>query len=273
MADIINEALLEMYFLQALVDYYSKQYGVKYLRLLKPSTQKEVWVGFDQGWVNTSVDTDELYNELKEAIKTKNNTAKSLYLGFFLQFKMVHKITRKSKLMPNGYNTPYYRSELSLKPNDKTRLSQHETLLRLNTLKNANVFYACGMLFNIDDVYSKPDIADLRLIPVSSAPNGWNTNERHFITFQTKYDNNPLWCSEPVKGISYSVEQWLAPNSDYGPKMLEAKQVLDLIRNTDQAIHKQLKIDSNIEQIELFNKDKYENLPESMTIIEFKREN
>ncbi len=269
--DVINEALLEMYFLQALVEYYSKLYGIKYLRLLKPSPQNEVWVGFDQAWVNTLVSTDELYNELKEAIRSKSTTANSLYVGFFLQFKMVDKITRKSKHMPTGYATPYYRSELSLKPNERTGLSQHETLLRLSDLKNASVSYACGMLFDIDDIYSKPDISDLRLVPISSAPNGWSTNQRHFITFKTKCDNNPLWCSEPVKGISYSVEQWFAPNSDYGPKIVEAEQILDLIRDTDQVINKRVRKSSFTEQINIFNEENYENLPESMTIIEFKK--
>lgn len=271
MGDVVNEALLEMYFLKALVDYYSNQYGIRYLKLLKPSPQNEVWVGFDQAWVNTSVSTAELYNELKEAIRVKNTTVNSLYLGFFLQFKMVDKITRKSSYMPKGYNTPYYRSELSLNPNERTRLSQHDTLLRLNSIKNANVSYACGMLFDIDAIYSEPNIADLRIVPISSAPNGWNTNERHFITFQNKCDNNPLWCSEPVKGLSYSVEQWLSSNFDYGPKLLEAKQIMELIKDTDQIINKQLRKDSDTEQINLFN-EKYKNLPESMTIIEFEKD-
>lgn len=238
------------------------------------SPQSEAWVGFDQGWVNTSLTTENLYLELKESIRKKDKEIKSLYLGLFLQFKIVDVIRRKSRHMPNGYLTPYFRSELSLKPNERTGLSQHETLLVLNSIQNAQVLYACGMLFDISDVYSKPDINNLRLVPISSAPTGWNTNERHFITFQTQNDNNPLWCSKPSQGIAFGVQEW-SKNQDYGPRFLTDEQLLALIQSSSNAIENHSKGELLTEQIDFFDhefpEDVTASLPESFTIIEFRR--
>ncbi|MBD2296857.1 hypothetical protein H6G06_26120 [Anabaena sphaerica FACHB-251] len=46
-----------MHFHRAIVKNYEKRFGAKFLRLLKPSPQKEAWVGFDQGWTKSGVKT------------------------------------------------------------------------------------------------------------------------------------------------------------------------------------------------------------------------
>jgi hypothetical protein len=48
----ITEALLEMHFHRAMVECFSRVFGARFLRLLKPSSQREVWIDFDQGWRN-----------------------------------------------------------------------------------------------------------------------------------------------------------------------------------------------------------------------------
>ncbi len=272
MSEVVNEALLEMYFLQALIEDYSKKYGVKFLKLLKPSPQNETWVGFDQGWVHTSLSMSELYEELKENIRSVSIVSKHLFLGFFLQFKIVDRIKKSSSLMPSGYRTPYYRSELSLKPNERTGLSQHETLLILSRIKNANVFYACGMLFEINQIYSKPDIADLRMVPINTAPVGWNTNERHFITFQAPNDPGPWWCSKPSEGVSYSVDQWFSKDIGIGPKPMNAEEIRALIIEAAATLENQYVQKENLGQMDLFSQEKEGSLPESFTLIEFQRE-
>lgn len=70
MSDIITEALLEMHFYQAQAKHFETVFGANFLRILKPTTQQEAWVGFDQGWVRTSVSTGELLDYLKDAIQS-----------------------------------------------------------------------------------------------------------------------------------------------------------------------------------------------------------
>lgn len=236
MSEIITETLLEMHFHQALVENFANLYGAKFLRLLKPSTQQEVWVGFDQGWVNTSLTTEQLFNELRQTIQGQSSSVNNFYLGYFLQFKSVKRVTRQSKLMPANYNTPYFRSELSLTPNENTKLSQHETLLRLTAVNNANVYYACAMLFDLDEIYEQPNLDRLRLVDVTTSPTGWATNQRYFITFQIENDTNPLWCSDPVQGKSYSIREWLSRDL-LSPIRLTGRELSALIQNATTAIN------------------------------------
>ena len=184
MTSTITESLIEMHFHRALVDFFTRTYGVRFLKLIKPSSRGEKWIGFDQGWVHSEIEDDKLINEIKNAISHQQNKIKKFYLGYFLQFKRVHALFRKSKHKPDNYNLPYFRSELSLKADPYTGLSQHETLLLLSNVKNASVHYACAMLFDIDDIYDTVDLRKLRMVPLKSAPTGWSTNSRHFITFQ-----------------------------------------------------------------------------------------
>ncbi len=177
MAEIITETLLEMHFHKAIVDYFKNMYGVNFLKLLKPSTQQEAWVGFDQAWAFTSVTTSELFAELKQSVLKKNDSVKSLYFGYFLQFKPVQQINRQSKNMPSTYDTPYFRSELSLKPNKTTGLSQHETLLRVLNIKNAAVAYACAMLFSLEEIYNEPNLDDIQCVDITTSPKGWATKK------------------------------------------------------------------------------------------------
>lgn len=233
---MITEALLEMHFHRALIKYFESIYGAKFLRLLKPSSQKEVWLGFDQGWVRTDLTQKEFFSQLRQVIQQESTNVNNFYIGFFLQFKKVQKVTRRSNLMPSNYYVPYFRVELSLKPNKRTRLSQHETLLRLSQVNNASVYYACPMFFDLDALYEEPDLQCLPLVDVTTSPTGWATNDSHYITFQTESDSNPLWCSDPVQGVSYSVDEWVSLDSNKGPSKLTAENLITLITNAIETI-------------------------------------
>jgi hypothetical protein len=252
----INEALLEMHFHSAVVNHFSNIYGAKFLRILKPVPQKECWVGFDQGWVYTKVSNSDLLNALSSAIQTGAASVGKFYLGYFLQFKVVHKMVASSSLMPSGYVTPYFRSELDLYPNKTTGISQHETLARLTGIANASVSYACGMLFDLDDIYQPPNLKNLRCVPLGTAPSGWVTNQRHFITFRNTSDIAPKWCSDPVEGISLPFDEWASPNSRFGPKALTPQQILDLIQSAV------VELNGKVEMTPAA-------LPENFTLIEF----
>lgn len=265
---MITEALLEMHFHHAIVDHFTMIYGANFLRLLKPSPRQEAWVGFDQGWVRTSVTTGELLDHLKDAIQSKATLAKNFYLGYFLQFKKVHRVTRKSRHFPHGYSIPYLRSELSLEPNKNTGLSQHETLLRLRRINFASVSYACAMLFDLDEIYLEPDLGRLSCIDLSTAPTGWATNEPHFITFKSETDPLPLWCSQPVEGKAIRFKEWASPDSKIGPKKMTAQEITHLIQTaSDKITSASVKDEPSLFKQKIRVRPQF--LPESFTIMEF----
>jgi hypothetical protein len=47
-SDDITEALYEMHYYQAIVEIFANTFGAKFLSIMKPSAQREVWVGFGQ---------------------------------------------------------------------------------------------------------------------------------------------------------------------------------------------------------------------------------
>jgi hypothetical protein len=173
-----------------------------------------------------------LFTDLQSAIQNQATTASNFYFGFFLQFKIVEKMVRRSRLKPIHYSTPYYRSELSLYPNPTTGISQHETLLRLNAVLGASVSYACGMLFDISDIWEIPNLNRLRCIDISTSPAGWVTNQRHFLAFQTETDPAPFWCSEPIMGKSMSFDEWAFGHDQISPKKMTGGDMLKLIITT-----------------------------------------
>lgn len=264
MSEIITEALLEMHYHRAIIECFRSVYGWDFVRLLKPSPQQEAWVGFDQGWVKTTVSTATRLRELRQAIADEARSTPSLFLGYFLQFKLVERHRRRSKYCPRGYTIPYHRVELSLKPNKITSLSQHETLLRLNTIRNAAVYYVCPMRFSLDELYDDPSVDHLQCVDLNSAPSGWATNDRHFIMFQSEDELNPMWCSEPLPARMFKLRDWIQ-NPDSGPPKLHATQLYALVQDSVAAIRESAGPLSRRE-------DPARLLPECFTIIEFGRE-
>ncbi len=267
MSDIITEALLEMHFHRKIIEAFSYVYGAKFLKIIKPSSRRESWIGFDQGWVRTSLSQEEFFSELKKEIQNKGKTIKKFYFGYFLQFKRVQEMKKRSSLSPPGQNTPYYRSELSLSPNKNTGLSQHETLLILNNIKNTVVDYCCPMIFEIDELYEDPDSDKLRIVSLDESPEGWSTNQPHFLIFQNKNDDNPLWYSDPIKGRSTSLKNWIINEYIQGPKKMTSDEIYNFIIKTKEILYTNIAKRKRREQ---FYRDyKFNILPESMTIVQF----
>ncbi len=234
---MITEALLEMYFFQAMVSLFKKKYGANFLGVLKPSSQQEAWIGFDQGWARTKLTTYELFSKLRQSIQGSLTTVSHFYFGFFIQYKVVKRMVRRSTNMPESYTTPYLRVELSLWPNQTTGLSQHETLLRMSRIKGASVYYACPMLFDISQIWRKPRIKQVRFIDIRRSPVGWDTSERHFITFQHKNDRLPLWHSHPVETRALSAEEWINPHWETSPRQMSGEQIMGLLSEAVRAIY------------------------------------
>ena len=211
MATEIAEALLEMHFYRPLRDLLEQHFGRKVLRILKPTQNEEAFLGFDLAWVQPAesrIGPKSIQIDLKNFLAASSTCVPSLFLGYFLQFKVVSKVRGKAKAMPTGLRSPFLRSELSLKPNTRTRVSQHETLLKLSKLDKTDVSYACPMVLNQDDLHADPSLDDLRIVPVTNAPSGYASNDRHFIAFQTK-TSEALWCSDPVLAGARTPRQWV----------------------------------------------------------------
>jgi hypothetical protein len=64
------------------------------------------------------------------------------------------------------------------------------------------------MLFTEDDLHREPNLDDVRVVPISTAPSGYLTTEKHFVAFRTKDDPAPEWCSEPTPGRSLPLPEW-----------------------------------------------------------------
>lgn len=231
MSEEITEALLESHYYLAFRRLLEEVFGRRVLRILKPSQRREVFLGFDQGFARSRGDVavSRLLNDLREAIDQSRTSATSLWFGYFMQYKRVEEMTRRSKSVPFVTRVPYYRVALSLTKKKETGRSQHETLVRLSRIVGADVVYACPMLFHEDELHDEANVDDVRLVPVNEAPAGYLSDERHSIVFSSRNDPNPCWCSEPVSGSSYTFRHWLAQRGDLLKSPGEFREFLNKI--------------------------------------------
>lgn len=233
----VNEALLEMYYLKPFTEAFEITYGSKVLNIFKPSQQQEAILGFDQAWVKTVLSEKDLYEHISIGGRNVGSQSK-FYVGYFMQFKVVErlKVIKRTNppnkvTVPNHFTTPYYRSELKIKPSSTQQISQHQMLYDLSSnVKNAMVYYICPMLFDAKEIYDEPNLEKLQIIDVKTAPDpsSWNKDERHFIMFQNERGEDMHWCSEPILGRTYSFFKWL--ESDLRPNKLTREQVVDLLK-------------------------------------------
>ena len=205
-AKTITETLLEMYYFSALRDHFCDLFGEDYLRILKPSPNREKWLGFDQGWVKAKKTGLPLERDLKGFIHSDKKPL-DVFRAFFLQFKVVES-RRTRRGAPDGWTAPWFAAPLSLEADKDTKISQHETLKRLSQLDNSEVSYACPMIFSLDEIIRPPDLTTLRTIDVRSAPDGWLTSGSHKIAFQTP-TSDALWCSDPESAKDLDLAQAL----------------------------------------------------------------
>lgn len=237
-SDAVTEAFLEMYFARALADLFASVFGARFLRLWKPSPNGETYVGFDQGWVRHTGTPADFEQALRSAVSTRQSMVPTFYVGYFMQFKRAHQMLRTTKYTPNGIIGGHLRVEVDHVPSPTTKISQHETLIRLAGITGSDVSYACGMIFDADVIYDQPDLDLLRIVPVDAqvvqAFGTWRPGERHFIQFQDQVAA-PIWCSKPLEGRSLAPAEWAREQRkldvgdvlhllDAGRKVLELKE-------------------------------------------------
>ena len=200
----INETVLEMHYHRPLMDLFRTTFGVGpggQINFFKYSPQKECFVGFDQAYVMTDLGVDEFFNILRRSALSNNYRLRDIFMGYFLQFKVVKPMQKSTRYTPpQVVNRPYYRIPLDTKKNVNTGLSQHELLFNVSQNQGAMVYYACPMLFERSELYEVDvDLEKLRLADLQGCPESYSDNDNHYIFFNDINDV-PIWRSEPIIG-------------------------------------------------------------------------
>jgi hypothetical protein len=221
---VTNEALLEAIFLKPLTDLIAGVHGKRVLRVLKPSQNREAFLGFDQGWVkiDQGIAYEDFEDELQRYIADPSQQ-QPMYYGYFLQYKVVKRMTRKSKHTPATLTPPYHRCELKTLVNAGKPLSQHQALRELSGATRTSVHYCVPEIFDADDVYDQPDLDKLRFFDVADSPE-MNDNSHHFLCFEPGSDM-AYWCSEPTETRPIKAEFFAQ-----GLQEMLAAELLQLLR-------------------------------------------
>lgn len=208
----INETVLEMHFHHSIIELFRTTLGLGNgaFNFYKYSPQRECFVGFDQAFVKTDLNPEELFQDLKHSATNNGYSLSNFFVGLFLQYKVVKEMSKRSRVTPfQILGNPHFRASLDTKKNIRTGASQHELLFNLNRNTGALVYYACPFLFEQSDLYSKNvDLSKLRLADLSSCPSLYSDNDSHFI-YYTDDKAPPIWCSEPVEGNALSPEKMI----------------------------------------------------------------
>ncbi len=206
---MINETVLEMHYHRELMREIREQLQLgtdKRFNFYKYSPQLEKFVGFDQAYAKTEMTTEEFFEKVK-SVAAGAADFDDRFVGYFLQFKVVHPLTNMTASTPDSIKTaqarPHFRANLYTKRLEDAPRSQHETLFELAQRSGAFVYYACPMLFERVNLYADADLNSLRLVDVKTCPSSYPDNEKHFIYFQTE-QSEPIWKSNPVEGRAIS---------------------------------------------------------------------
>lgn len=233
----INETVLEMHFHGPIMEAIRETFGLGdgAFNFYKYSPQREAFVGFDQAYVKTDLGGDDLFTVLRDRAQNHDYEISGFFFGYFLQFKVVKELSKRSKNTPNQVTSnPHYRSQIDTRCLTSKDYSQHHLLFNLSQNTNAFVYYACPMLFDRTALYQNPpDLETLTLVDVRSCSSAYIDNESHYIYFDQP-DSSPIWCSEPIEGKSQTGIEWI-------------KQLPELIRR--DSLQDQLALLDNIEKL------------------------
>jgi len=202
----LTETTLEMHYHRPLMEAFRATLGVGkagQVNFYKYSPQREMFIGFDQAYARSEL-SPQAFLALLRDIASGHSTLPDKFVGYFLQFKVVSQMTKRSKYTPSTITAkPHYRAELETTRNARTGASQHELLFRLSQSPGALVYYACPMLFDRSDLYDiEVDLDTLALPELTSCPSDYcDNNDPHYIYFNSP-TAQPVWCSQPTFGTA-----------------------------------------------------------------------
>jgi hypothetical protein len=219
----ITESTLEMHYHHDLIECFKNTYGLGKsgkFNFYKYSTQNEKFIGFDQAFIRSELSNNEMLEELKNVI---NGRSKAKFFGYILQFKVVHqKVKINSKYNGHFTSTPYYISKIDSLKKGK-QYSQHEILCNLAS-KGLDVYYACPMLFDKEDLYNRSsDLDTLVLCKINNSTPLLNDNDNHALGFSDLNGNGARFFSEVSLAKTVNVEKMFSTileNKNSNLKML-----------------------------------------------------
>jgi len=119
----MNETVFEMHFHNAMMELIRSTLGLGQGRFnfYKYSPQKESFVGFDQAYIRTDLNEQELFNQLKNDAINNGYNLSNFFIGLFLQYKVVKKMQKRTRTTPSGITAnPYFRVSVDTQKNDRT---------------------------------------------------------------------------------------------------------------------------------------------------------
>ena len=129
MSQEITEELLEMYYCQPLAELLATHYGQGVMRIWKPSRIREAFLSFDHAWVLSSGNNRTLDQQLDIEIgQASTRGPQCLYIGYFLQFKVVVRMTRtdsRTQGAKSSISGAHYRCTLKTEPSNLTWSSEN----------------------------------------------------------------------------------------------------------------------------------------------------
>lgn len=106
---MITETVLEMHFHRPLMDALRNTLGLGdtgTLTFYKYSQRKECFVGFDQAYAKSELSEIDFFDQLKTAANFSGYALPNQFIGYFLQFKVVKEMARRSRYTPRSILAP-----------------------------------------------------------------------------------------------------------------------------------------------------------------------
>lgn len=252
---MITETVLEMHYHKAIMDLIRSSFGLGTpggMNFYKYSPQKEAFIGFDQAYVSTELSEDDFFEVLKQSAMNSSYQLDRIYIGIFLQFKLVKRMQSITKNTPVTIRSrPHYRVSLDTTKNLKTNFSQHELLYALKDNQGSFVYYACPMLFDRSSLYEvNVDLATLRLVDITSCPTAYKDNDNHFIFFDD-VAGNPVWCSDPIEGKAIAPKEFARALVAYAKEVEPRTAAMNLLKTLGN-----IEVIPNIEKMDIFGSQK-----------------
>lgn len=244
MSATFNEGLIERSYHTLWEDHFASKLGRGY-EVYVPG-KDEVHVGFDLGFAlprrKFKFTPDDFFKWIKDRVRDTSRGDNAFLYAYFYQYKIIINVPClsriKDKIAMAGLRTRYgyqpngspFRAKLDTqrntysKGNKRRPFSQHEALCRFSRIKGVEVAY-CTPRFTQSHGIKPPinrSINDLKLTAVDHNTPVYKDNDTHYLYFIDINGNIPVWCSDPVPGISI--------NKPHDIRLLTPTQLLKLIK-------------------------------------------
>ncbi|PIE17036.1 MAG: hypothetical protein CSA66_06955 [Proteobacteria bacterium] len=207
----ILEGLFERRYQPALVAQLERATGLSFVRLFKAADSTPLLVGCGADWRACSVPLASYLETLRAGGEPDRR-----YLVFFLQFRALEALRRRTRHQPDGIVAPWYRAPLELAADRRTGRSQHDTLLDLRSVGAGPVCYAVPRIVEPDALYAPARADDLLLVPVERVVADLGVPA---LVLQGSHAE-PRWSWSPFPAPRLTPASWANQRTRSGPELL-----------------------------------------------------